>query len=218
MPLTPRGLYRISLIGELHGQATQTAFHFTTSESSAQSSYQTELNETMDNFISTIMPLWQVFCSQEWVAKTLVGITLIPKQAVFIEKRFSSGTGGQPNNSLPSFCAGLLSLRTGVGGRNRIGRLYVPGVAEDSSSASRLEGVYLGLLSNLGNKLVSQYGANGAYPWVHYGVFSRKLGVTRVTGPPPTLNYNIAGFQRISNIIARPEIATVRRRKLARGV
>lgn len=172
----------------------------------------------MDNFITNIMPKWLLFCNQEWVAKTLVGVTLIPKQAVFIEKRFASGSGSQPDNSLPSFCAGLLSLRTGAGGRNRIGRLYVPGVAETLSSISRLEGVYLGLLSDLGNKLVTQYGPNGAYPWVHYGVFSRKLGVTRVVGPPPTLNYSHAGFQTVSNIIARPEIATIRRRKLARGV
>lgn len=217
MPLTPRGLYRVKLIGEIHGQATETAFHFTTSENSGQSSYYTELLETMQHFQTNMLPIIQAFCCQEWVAKTLIGVTLIPKAEVFIEIRIPNGTGFQPDNSLPSFNAGLLSLRTGAGGRSRIGRLYIPGVAEGLSSASRLEGQYLGLLSNIGAKLTQFYGTSGSYPWIRYGVFSRKLGVTRVLSPLPTLNYNIAGFKIVTSTVARPEIATQRRRKLARG-
>jgi hypothetical protein len=217
MPLTPRGLYRVKLIGELHGQLTETAFHFTTSEVSGESSYFNELNNMMDDFILQILPKYQLFCSQEWAAKTVTGITLIPAQEVFIEKRIASGTGVQPNNSLPSFCAGLLSLRTGAGGRSRIGRLFIPGVSEDLSSNSRLEGSYLGLLSALGAGLTGRYGNNSSYPYVRYGVFSRKLGVTRVLLPFPHLTYNIAGFKIVTSTVARPEVATMRRRKLARG-
>jgi hypothetical protein len=218
MPLTPRGLYRIKLIGELHGQLTETAFHFVTSEVSAFDRYDLELNALMEAFIQSILPLWQGFCSQEWAAKTVTGITLIPAQEVFIEKGIVNGGGSQPDDSLPSFCAALLSLRTGKGGRSRIGRLYVPGVAEGLSSQSRLEGNYLGLLRNLGAALTSTFGNNGSYPWNRYGVFSRKLGVTRHLLPTPHLDYSAAGFQIVTTTVPRPEVATMRRRKLARGL
>jgi hypothetical protein len=219
MPLSPLGLYRVTLIGELHGQATQTAFHFMTNTSgNVNNSYTTELTDLMANFVAQIVPKVQLFACQEWAAKTVLGITLIPKAQVFMETRLASGTGTQPDNSLPSFCAGLLSLRTGAGGRSRIGRLYIPGVAEGLSSTSRLEGNYLSLLSGIGASLLSQYGPSGGFPYVRYGVFSRKLGVTRNPGPPPTLSYSSAGFMIINSIIARPEIATQRRRKLARGI
>lgn len=219
MPLNPLGLYRLKLVGELHGQATETAFHFqTNSTGNVNNSYRVELQDLMANFVTNIVPKVQLFASQEWIGKTVLGITLIPKAEVFIETRLMNGTGGQSDDSLPSFCAGLLSLRTGFGGRSRIGRLYIPGVAENHSSDSRLEGQYLGVLSGIGAALLQFYGPTGGFPYVRYGVFSRKLGVTRSVGPPPTLNYNAAGFARVDSIIARPEIATMRRRKLARGI
>lgn len=218
MPLNPLGLYRLKLVGELHGQATETAFHFqTNSTGNVNNSYRVELQDLMANFVTNIVPKVQLFASQEWIGKTVLGITLIPKAEVFIETRLMNGTGGQSDDSLPSFCAGLLSLRTGFGGRSRIGRLFLPGVSENLSSTSRLEGSYLTLLANVGAALTSTFGANGAYPWNRYGVFSRKLGATRVLLPIPRIDYSHAGFAIVQSTVARPEIATQRRRKLARG-
>lgn len=218
MALPQVGLYRLTLIGELHGQATQTAFHFSDSDNHPNSTYQVALNHLMNDFLDIVKPKIQIFCSQQWAMKTLIGVTLIPKAEVFIETRIANGTGAQTDDSLPSFCAGLLSLRTGRGGRRRIGRLYLPGVAEGLSSNSRLEGSYLTALSDIGAALSSRYGVNGTYPYCRYGVFSRALGVTRVLLPKPSLNYSLAGFTVINSTVARPEIATMRRRKLARGI
>lgn len=218
MPMTPRGLYRLLLIGELHGQLTQTAFHFITSENSGYTSYRLELQDLQARFIQDILPKVQAFCSQEWAAKTVVGVTLVPKSESLIETRIPNGTGFQPDDSLPSFNAGLLSFRTGFGGRSRIGRIYLPGVAEGLSKQSRLEGSYLTLLAAVGTALTGTFGNNGAYPWNRFGVFSRKLGATRVLSPFPSLTYNSGGFTIVTNTVARPEIATMRRRKLARGV
>lgn len=217
MPLSPRGLYKIILVGELHGQLTQTAFHFKTSENSGQTSYKTEMQETMTDFRTNILPLYSIFCSQEWKGKSIIGVTLIPKSEFFLEDSLPNTVGGQASESLPSFCAGLLSLRTGQGGRSRIGRLYLPGVSEDSVSNSRLEPTYYGLLSNFGAALVTRYGPNGAYPWVRLGVFSRKMGAVRVFNPLPSYTYNIAGWTQLTSTVARPEIATIRKRKLAKG-
>lgn len=218
MALTPAGLYRVKLIGELHGQATETAFHFMTNNPTSETSYKVELQRTMDTFMTAILPKFQAFCNQEWSAKTLIGVTLIPKLEAFIEMRISGGSGFQTDNSLPSFCAGVLSLRSGFGGRSAIGRIYVPGISENLSSTSRLEGSYLSLLANIGAALVNTYGPSGSWPYTRYGVFSRKIGVTRTLSPNPTLTYSAAGFKVVTGTVARPEIATMRRRKLARGI
>lgn len=218
MPLNPLGLYRVTLVGELHGQLTQNHFHFQTNASwNGHSLYKNELSALITHFVANLVPKVQLFASQQWAAKTVLGITLIPKAEVMIEQRIANGTGTQTDDSLPSFCAGLLSLRTGAGGRSRIGRLYIPGVAEGLSSSSRLEGNYLSLLDGIGASLRQFYGQTGSFPDCRFGVYSRKLGVTRSVGPPPTLNYSAVGFRLVDTIIARPEIATMRRRKLARG-
>lgn len=124
----------------------------------------------------------------------------------------------QTGNSLPSFCAGLLSLRTGLTGRSRVGRIYVPGVAEDLSDNSRLEGAYTSVLQTLGSTLLTRYGPSGSFAHCRIGVFSRKLGVVRNPLPTPTLSYNLNGWTQITAFIARNEIATQRKRKLARGI
>lgn len=214
---TPQGLYRLIVIGELHGQLTHTAFHFTGNVNANYNTHLKEANALLADFRQNVLPVYQLFCSQEWLSKSILVTTLIPKSTILLEHRAATGNGGQGDNSLPSFCAGLLSLRTGVGGRSGSGRLYIPGVAENLSSNSRLEGSYLGLLANIGTVLLTRYGASLTANVARYGLYSRKLGVTRSAGPPPSLSYSMAGFMPITDYVARPEVATMRKRKLARG-
>lgn len=216
--VNPLGLYHLSMFGELHGQTTQNVFHFQTRASSIGSSYAFEATQLINDFETNVLPKVKAFCCDDWAVKTLLVTTLIPKSVVLVEKRIATGAGVQSDDSLPSFCAGLLSLRTGVGGRSGHGRLYIPGVPENLSSASRTEGSLLTILSDIGAVLLNRYSNSGGFSYARYGVYSRKLGVTRSAGPPPTLNFSHAGFFPVTEIIARPEIATMRKRKLSHGI
>lgn len=214
--MTPRGLYRLKLVGELHGQLTETAFHFKGADSNSYTSYLAEMQALHDDFTSNIITPYKTFCNQEWKAKSLLTIQLLPTPGILLESILTGG-GVQVGNSLPSFCAGLLSLRTGFTGRSYHGRIYIPGVSEDLSSLGKLEGNYLSLLQSLGATLLTRYGPSGAANSARLGVFSRKLGVTRVTLPIPHLTYSLSGWNQLSTVVARAEIATQRKRKLARG-
>lgn len=216
MPVTPRQLYQVKLIGELHGQLTETRFWLRGGDSSPASTVAAEIAGIRLPFINTIIPAIKSFCNQEWHAKTLLTVQMSVRPGIFIDDVLTGG-GSQVGDSLPSFCAGLLSLRTGLTGRERVGRIYLPGVAEDFSQDSRLAGDYLGILQSIGNTLLSTFGPSGSTGYGRIGVFSRKLGVTRNIGPPPTLSYSINGWTQITSFIARPEVATMRKRKLARG-
>lgn len=216
MPISPRVLYMCKLIGELHGQTTETRFWIRGGDSSPASTVAAEIVGIRNPMINFVIPAIKAWASQEWHAKTLLTVQMSTRPGVFIDDPLTGG-GNQVGDSLPSFCAGLLSLRTGLTGRSRVGRIYLPGVAEDFSQDSRMAGDYLGVLQSVGTTLLQQFGTSGATGYGRIGVFSRKLGVTRSIGPPPSLSYSINGWTQITSFIARPEIATMRKRKLFVG-
>lgn len=216
MPVSPRQLYKVKVIGELHGQYTQNEFWFRGGDSSPASTVQAEITGINNDFRDQIIPLIKNFASQEWYAKTMLTVQMSASPGIFIDNVLT-GNGIQLEHSLPSFCGGVLSLRCGLTGRSRIGRLYIPGVAEDRSSLSRLEGDYLAILQTLGSTLLGRYGPTGTVGYGRIGVFSRLLGVSRIALPTPHLLYSTAGWTQITAFIARNEIGTIRKRKLARG-
>ena len=217
MALNPLGLYRLKLLGEIHGQATETAFHFQTRSNSTFTTYPSEINALITDFKAQVLPKIQQFAADDWRVKSILVVTLIPDPGYLVEDRLAVGAGLQGNDSLPSHDAGLLSIRTGISGRSGHGRIFFPGVPEDLSADSRLDGVALGFLQDIGNSLLARYGSTGTYASNRFGIFSRKLGVTRTLVPFPKLVYSHSGFMVATTAIARPEIATQRRRKLARG-
>lgn len=194
-----------------------TLFHFRALTTSPHSSHTGEANALINDVKTLILPKIQAFASDDWTALTILCVSLIPRPGVLLEDRLGNATGFQPDESLPSFCAGLLSLRSGVAGRSAHGRIYIPGVPENALDSSKLTGVALGLLSDIGTALTARFGNTGSSNYARYCIFSRKLGVTRNPGPPPTLTYSMTGAFTVSSVIARPEIATQRKRKLQRG-
>lgn len=217
MPLNPLGLYHITLVGEMHGQITQNGFYFQTRSYSTGSSYQSEATDLLQEFNAYILPKFVMFCSDDWHARSAICVTLIPNHTVLLEQRITLATGAQPDDSLPSFCSALLSTRTGVGGRSAHGRIYVPAPSEDHVASSRIQGSSLTQLQDIGTALLARFGNGGSFTKCRYGVFSRKLGTTRNAGPPATLTYNHAGFFPVTEVIARAEIASMRKRQLFRG-
>lgn len=213
MPLNPLGLYYLTVHGEIHSQSTQNGFFFQTRSNSLGTSYLQEATELLDNFEAGVLPRMKDFASDDWLVKTLLVTTLIPRSTVLLEKRIAVGSGIQPDDSVPSFCAGLLSLRTGFGGRSTHGRLYFAGVPEGGSSGGLLEGTNLAQLTAIGTALTTRYGAGGTFNRCRYGVFSRKIGTYRSPGPPPLIMWEHIGFYPITEIVARNRIASMRKRQ-----
>lgn len=216
MPLSPLQLYRAIVVGELHGQLTQTIFHFRGATSSPASTVSAEMNNLYADLTANLVPAMKTPLNQEWHAKSLKLLRISAEPMEMIDSALT-GEGLQTGHSLPSFVAALLSLRTGFSDRSRTGRLYLPGIAEDLSESSRLEGSYLGLFQSFGTLLVNRYGASGTSNNGRLGVFSRKLGVTRVASVPPRLAYSTVGWTQVTQIIAQVELASCRKRKLRRG-
>lgn len=217
MPPNPVGIYRLIVKGEIHGQRTQTAFHFRSGPTSTHTIHTSEMAAILNDFRINALPKYAAFCHQDWSHKGLYLVTLNPRPGFLIEETTTTVGGFQGDDCLPSHDAGLLIFRTGVAGRSGHGRIYLPGVHANSVSAGRLGANLLSLLSDFGNTLVQRYGASGSQSFTRMGIFSRKLGVTRDPLNPKELDYNLAGFFTITTAIPRVEVATMRRRKLHRG-
>jgi len=139
--------------------------------------------------------------------------------AVGLESEWTPGegdtvTGADAGGGLPSFCSGLISLRTERPGRSGKGRMYIAGVPEESATNSILavdSTFYVALAAfaacMLGKFKKKDIPAAGDYEW---GVMSRKIGGEK---PPFTVN----GFSPIIEAIPRRELATTRSRKVGRG-
>lgn len=216
MPVSPLQLYMFMIVGELHQQLTVTRLWFRGHTASPASTVAIELSNIKTGVVNSILPAYRNFLSSAWHGNHLLAMNMTTVPRIMIDEVISA-SGVQDAISLPSFNAGVLSLRTGLSGRTRNGRLFLPSPSSGDCDGSRLTGASLGLLQAFGNTLLNVFGPTGTNAYGRIGVFSRKLGVTRNAGPPPSLSYSIAGWTAVTEVIARSEIATMRKRKLGRG-
>lgn len=216
MPISPLKLYCCWIVGELDNQLTVTRLWFRGGTSSPASTVTAEIGGIRSGIVTSILPAYRNFCSSLWHGNHLQIMEMTTTPRVMIDEVISvSGIGDA--QSLPSFCAGVLSIRTGFSGRTRAGRLFLPGIPDGGSLNSKLTGASFGQLQAFGTTLLNVFGPSGTNAYGRWGVFSRKLGVTRSAGPPPSLSYSIAGWTQATEAIARFDVATMRKRKLGRG-
>jgi hypothetical protein len=211
-------LYHLRLIGTLHQQQTQTGFWFMRSEQSEDHDHALNCFNIIERFNARIMSYIKNWGNQQWVFQGLVCATMYPRFGPIVERGFETSQGDQVGECLPSFNAGLLSLRTGLGGRNHLGRTYYPGISEGDSTDSRLTISARSRLQSIGDALLAGFSTTSADNEFYYGVYSHVLGDQPLPAPAVGKYITPAGFQPITQTIARPVITTMRRRKIGHGI
>jgi hypothetical protein len=210
-------LFRVDMIGEIHGQLTQNSFHFSVYGDLLANNPHQLGSGLLQDFITGALPVVRQVASQQWAVKLVYCSSMIPKSEVLYEQAIPEGGGFQPDDSLPSHDCFLLRLRTGYGGRSRNGSLHLAGVPEGSSSNSRIEGSLLTDLRGVGDFLIARYGVGGSSDGYLWGLYSRKLGDTRIPGPPPAIAHSLTGFYPVVSVVASNEVSTILKRRLHRG-
>lgn len=142
---------------------------------------------------------------------TIIVSTLIPNEGPLAELGIPVGTGDQPDESLPSYCAAILTLRTGVSGKTNRGRSYYSGIAENDHAAGELNPDSFTALADIGNELLNKYGPSGSSSVYRYIVFSKKLGYS--AGGV----FSAAGIKRVIQVIPRRTLGTQRHRLAGKG-
>jgi hypothetical protein len=207
-----RPMYHLTLLSELHGQEVQNGYYFIPASSHTNPDNALDCFNIVERFNARIMPAIRDFANNELHFIGLICATVIPQWGVIYERGFETGEGIQPDESLHSTAAGVLSLRTGLGGRSHIGRSYYGGVSKADSQQSRLSAGSHTRLQTIGNALLDGFGASIADNEFHYGVYSHKLGDVPRDPPAVGKRLTLVGFTPITNIIARHVIGTQRHR------
>lgn len=210
----PRYLFHLTLKQELHGQLVQNGYYFRQKDPPSGHTPGQLCQFIAGAFLANIIPPIQQFANQQLKFQNIVVTTLSPRFGAIYETLLETANGNQTDDALPSYCAGLLSLRSGFGGGNRRGRSYYAGISEGDSADSRLGVDSLAALTSIGQSLLGTFGAANTNGVADYGIWSWKLA--ELDPVYDVYNTDLA-FTPITQCIARPVIATQRHRKIGHG-
>jgi len=204
-------LFHLTLVQQLHAQTMQNGYYFTNRENMSDADFVSVENHIVNFFNLFILSAIKQIQSQEVVHRSLVVSQLIPANGPISETILETSQGDQAIESLPSYCAAVLTLRSGFGGKSNRGRSYYAGVGEGFTAGSRLDGSTLTGLQNIGNQLLAIFGDASFNSPASYCIFSRKLG-TNEGG-----SLNASGIRVVKQTIARSILGTQRHRKIGIG-
>lgn len=197
-------IYEVVVEGSLHSQQIINVFHF--KGSSGLSSLTGVINALKDCVISSLLPA----LSHEYRLLTVRGKTIHPTLTDEIVVAAGAGDiGGTATDSDVSFAAGLMSLRTGLGGRSNRGRKFFAGIPESGVSVSRLTTPQLAALVAFATCLAGKFISSFSTEPYFIGVLSRKAVKA---GSTP-----LAAFKTVTTITTSNVVSTQVRRKVGRG-
>jgi hypothetical protein len=205
-------LWRFTLFQSLHGQECQNIFHFRNKEFLESDDHLIAQTQGLAGDFLFRISAAMLECQStqvSWIRT--VTVVVIPHNGPFHTQIIESANGFQPNDSLPSYAAGILTLNTPFSGRRNRGRLYIAGVPEDLSANSRMDPDLFTAYQSLGATLRSNFGpgvGSTAYEHVLY---------SHADGDDGLGHAGLAGVKRLSTIQAKANLVTQRHRLLGHG-
>lgn len=201
----------LTLVQQLHAQTIQNGYYFTNASEYDSINLANDMTTLVSQFQNLILPHIKVMQSQELVHRSIVATSVVPREGSIVETILETSQGSQVEQSLPSYCAAVLTLRSGLGGKSNRGRSYYAGICESFSSSSRLDGNTLAQLQNVGNQLLAFFGPSSGSSPFRYVIFSRKA-------QGDGLSNNASLWHRpVTQTVARSILGTQRHRKLGIG-
>lgn len=210
IPSSVNDIFQVRLKGVMEGQETNNVLHFMCTTASSD----TELHlikKLIDCIVTHLLPAW----SNKWTLDTVVWKRVSPTLSPdFITVPDVAAIGALSTDSLPTFNAALISIRTAQGGRSKRGRMFLAGIPESATTGSRFDltnATWLAIIAFVAC-VVSAFIENEPIGSDQFklGVYSRKLGGS-------TFPYNAVGFTPAISLGAVALVATMRSRKIGHG-
>ncbi len=214
MPLvnqTTAAVARVRIVGSLHGSIVYNVLNFGTPDQVNDGDYTDLLTQlataVIDCVRSTLLP---AVSSDYRLLKVTSQIVSTPKSDEHIQEALGTDVGALGAGDV-SFVAGVMSIKTGRGGRSFRGRTFIAGIPEGGIEQSRLTPGQLTLLIAFAACLAGKFvGGQATNTWV-LGVLStvrNKVKLTSIT----------AGFTPASQLVVTSQVGSMNSRKLGRGI
>jgi hypothetical protein len=205
MPKPYGAVAQVVIVGELHGQVTNNVLHF------GGNGLEFNLNQLITDVIDCINTTLKQAVSEDVAFKKVTARLLYPVLGDPVEAEFAPGTLGTGLPAQASFVAMLIRLNTGLGGKTKRGRMFIPGAIENSVNASRLSDSALLLLAAFCACMIGKFLHTVESPkaW-ELAVYSRKLGTA--LGATPEV-----GTFPVKTMTPIREVASMRSRRIGHG-
>jgi len=172
---------QVRIVGELHGQQTVNVLHFATNE--------------VESDVSPPSPLLLALVTAvgECVIEALLPAVTADWEFKFCDAKFVYNSGGSPIGTDPviftppadsvgelgatsvSFAASLVNIRSGFGGRNGRGKMFLPPPGESNMTASDIDTTTMTLITAFLTCMAGKFlGTSPSTVW-RLGILSRKL-------------------------------------------
>jgi len=203
-------LFQVRVKGFLEGQETNNVLHFKCLAASADVDLHL-IQVLIACFVEHLLPAWSNGWNLDTVVWKRVSPTLSPE---FVSTGSGSEVGALSTDSLPSFNAALVSIRTAEGGRSHRGRMFLAGIPESATVRSSFDlsgATWLAILAFVAC-LVDKFIDNAELGTDRFalGVYSRKIGGS-------AFPYGATGFTPAVSLNPVALVATMRSRKVGRG-
>lgn len=202
---------KLRIIGKVQGQDCINVMHFATN---------TVINDapTQDALILALLTAMLQCCTEQLLPAVssdyqLLGVDATPIHPQKGDATFRDAPAnsvGQRSASSVSFVASLMEVRTGLGGRSRRGRNFLPPAGEADTANSLLSVGAINDLTDFVLCVAGKFIGQGATEDWRLGVFSKKLA-----GAAPG-DFN-AGFTEATQIIVKQQAAKMSSRKIGSG-
>lgn len=163
----------LTLVQQLHAQTIQNGYYFSNRAEYESANLANDMVTLVDAFVQLVLPSIKALQSQELVHRSIVATSIVPREGPIAERILETSQGTQVEQSLPSYCAAILTLRTGFGGKSNRGRSFYAGICEGLSASSRLDASSLTQLQSIGNQFISYFGNTQVLSPFRYMIFSR---------------------------------------------
>lgn len=202
--------YRVRTRGHLRGQRVEFGVHIRWATGSGGT------EDLADSWVATIMPLIDAATSAEvnW-EEVVVADTSDAGDESFVRALTQPHPGTLTGEALPGQNAAVVQLRTGVKGRRRHGRFYLPGLTETGTADGQVVGAQRTAIQALGAGILNAYGPTGTEPNYQLVIYS-----------PPSPEYHPPKVPKVRTdtittpvrtVVVDPYVRTQRRRSIGTG-
>jgi len=202
---------KLRIIGKLHGQDCINVLHFATNtqinDPQAAAQLLTALAVAMlqcafDNLRNAV--------TSDYTLTKVEASQIYPAPGDVIEKAPDNATVGQLSPASHSFAASLVQIRTGMGGRSKRGRFFLPPVGETETANSLITQGAMDQITAFLNCVAGKFIGNGATEQWRLGVLSRKVLAGNIN------NFNNA-FTEALTLVPTNVVAKMGSRKIGHG-
>lgn len=148
--IEPPALMEIQIVGRLHGQRTRNVFHYVYRNQDPIVDGNAVALAVAGEFVDQVYAALITMVSNEWTCEAVTAQWVQPIRYRMAHVVPETAVGVIVGNSLPAYCAAVISLYTELSGRPHQGRKYIAGVPSQYEENSNISDVYVDLLNDLG--------------------------------------------------------------------